>query len=146
MSALHLSIVLELGRANAIATRRFDAELGGVHGIGLSDFQVLYALEQATGRRLRRIDLAERLGLTPSGVTWLLRPLIKRRLVASEASTQDARVAFAVLTEAGRRLVGDALLTARALAAELLAPHAGKQELARFADAIAGFGAAGAQR
>ncbi len=37
----------------------------------------LYYLERAPGGRLRRVDLAERLGLTASGVTRSLLPLEK---------------------------------------------------------------------
>jgi DNA-binding MarR family transcriptional regulator len=140
MSALHLNIFLDLNRALAIARRRFDAELGAVHGIGLNDLQLLNTLEQAPDRRLRRVDLAERLGVTPSGVTWMLRPLTKRRLVTSEASEDDARVAFAVLTEAGHRLVTEALPSGRRLAAELLAAHLSRQELRPVADLIARLG------
>jgi DNA-binding MarR family transcriptional regulator len=136
MSALHLKVFLDLNRVHATASRRFDAELGSVHGIGLNDLQLLYTLEQAPNRRLRRVDLAQQLGVTPSGVTWMLRPLIKRRLVASEANQEDARVAFAVLTEGGRRLVAEALPSGRHLAAELLHKRLSKQELARVAGLV----------
>ncbi len=136
MSALCLQIFFDLNRTHAIVSRRFDAELGGVHGIGLNDLQLLLALDQAPERRLRRIDLAHQLGVTASGVTWMLRPLIKRRLVASEASTEDARVAFAVLTEAGRRLVEEAVPSGRHLGAELLETQLSKQELARAAELV----------
>jgi DNA-binding MarR family transcriptional regulator len=140
MSALHLNFLLDLNRARAVAGRRFDAELGAVHGIGLNELQLLQALDQAPERRLRRGELAQQLGVTPSGVTWMLRPLAKRRLVSSQASESDARVAFAVLTEAGRRLVADALPSARRLAAELLDPRVSKQELARLAELVAHLG------
>ena len=137
MSALHLNLFFDLNRAHALSSRRFDAELGGVHGIGLNDLQLLVALDQAPDRRLRRIDLAHQLGVTASGVTWMLRPLIKRRLVASEASADDARVAFAVLTEGGRRLVAEATPSGRQLAADLLAAGLNKKELVRVAEWIA---------
>jgi DNA-binding MarR family transcriptional regulator len=140
MSAIHLKFFLDLNRAHAIVSRRFDAELGSVHGIGLNDLQLLLALERAPDRRLRRVDLAQQLGVTPSGVTWMLRPLTKRRLVTSEASTADARVAYAVLTEAGRQLVAEALPSGQYLAAELLEKHLGQGELALVAELIARLG------
>ena len=120
MSAIQLKFFFDLNRAHAVLSRRFDAELGSVHGLGLGDLQLLWALEQAPDGRLRRVDLAHQLGVTPSGVTWTLRPLMKRGLVASEASETDARVAFAVLTPAGRQLVADAVPSARRLAATLI--------------------------
>ena len=106
MSESPLTFFLALSRAHAAASRRFGAVLGGLHGLGLSDLHLLSTLDQAPERKLRRVDLAHQLGVTPSGVTWMLRPLTKRRLVTSEPSSDDARVTFAVLTEAGHRLVG----------------------------------------
>jgi DNA-binding MarR family transcriptional regulator len=143
MPAPHLSFFLELNRAHAIVSRRFDAVLGGLHGIGLNDLHLLSTLDQAPGRRMRRVDLAQQLGVTPSGVTWMLRPLTKRRLVTSEASEHDARVAYAVLTDGGRRLVADAVPSGRELALELLEAHVGKQELAHAVALIARLGAPG---
>jgi DNA-binding MarR family transcriptional regulator len=125
-----LAFFLELNRAHAAASRRFDAALGGWHGIGLNDLHLLATLAAAPDRRMRRVDLARELGVTPSGVTWMLRPLTKRRLVTSEASEDDARVAFAVLTEGGRRLVEEALPSGREIARELLEGHTTKQALA----------------
>jgi DNA-binding MarR family transcriptional regulator len=139
-SSRHLNLFLELNRAHAVVSRRFDAHVGGLHGIGLNDLHLLYALDQAPGRRLRRIDLAGKLGVTPSGVTWILRPLIKRRLVASESSETDARVAFAVLTEGGHRLLADALLSAQRLAKEALEAVGGAAELARVAELLGNLG------
>jgi DNA-binding MarR family transcriptional regulator len=137
MSATHLQLYLDLNRAQAVANRRFDGGLGSIHGIGLSDLQLLAALDRAPERRLRRVDLAQQLGLTPSGVTWLLRPLIKRRMVRSEPSAEDARVAYAVLTDAGHEMVRDALSTARQVAAEILGPRLNETEVARAAELLA---------
>lgn len=131
--APHLDFFLSLNRTHAIVSRRFDAELGGLHGLGLNDLHLLCALDDAPERRLRRVDLARSLGLTPSGVTWILRPLIKRRLVATEPSVDDARVAFAVLTPAGQRLVTDARPSARRLAQAMMDEHPNKHEVARAA-------------
>jgi DNA-binding MarR family transcriptional regulator len=131
MTTKHLQFILNAQKALTRATRRFDAELGGVHGLSLTDLQLLYALDRAPEGRLRRIDLAHELGLTASGITWLLRPLQKRRIVTSESSAEDARVAYAVLTEPGRRILREALPTARRLAEELLSAHLDADELAR---------------
>ncbi len=134
-----LAVLLDFNRAHAVVSRRFDATLGGLHGLGLNDLHLLSALDRAPDRKLRRIDLARELGVTPSGVTWMLRPLTKRRLVGSQPSTEDARVTFAVLTEAGHRLVADATASGRALAKELIGDH-GKQELAHAANVLAKLG------
>jgi len=131
MSAHHLTFFFSLNRAHATAVRRFDAKLGAVHGIGLNDLHLLRVLEHAPDRRLRRTDLARELGVTASGVTWMLRPLTQRGLVTSQPSEEDGRVTFAVLTDAGRHLFGDAVHTARRIAADLLDPDIGKEELTK---------------
>jgi DNA-binding MarR family transcriptional regulator len=136
MSATSLKFFFDLNRAHAVVSRRFDAELGSVHGIGLTELQLLEALERAPEQRLRRVDLAQELGVTPSGVTWMLRPLIKRGLVKTEAGETDARVAYAVPTAAGRRLVAEALPSGRRLALDLLEKHVGKRELGQAGDVI----------
>jgi len=135
--AHHLGFLLEMNRAHASAARRFDAAIGAVHGIGLNDFHLLQALSAAPGRRLRRTDLAHALGVTVSGVTWMLRPLTKRRLVTHAASEEDGRVTYAVLTEAGHRLVEDALPTARHIATDLLDGRIEGDELSRVAAIVA---------
>src|SRR6266487_3457144 len=89
---------LGIRRAVALWDARADAELGAIHGLGISDFAALHHLAQAQGGRLRRVDLARRLALTPSGVTRLLAPLERRGLVTREASGDDARATYAVLT------------------------------------------------
>lgn len=63
--------------------------------------EALLLLSQADERAMRRVDLAEGLGLTPSGVTRLLDGLEREGLVAKRSCAQDARVTYAVLTDAG---------------------------------------------
>ncbi len=96
---------LRLARANAVLVRRFDNALGSQHGISYSDFQLLNHLARAPGRKLRRVDLADRVGLTASGVTRTLLPLEKIGLVTRESDPRDARVGFAVVTDAGHEMV-----------------------------------------
>jgi DNA-binding MarR family transcriptional regulator len=118
MTALHE--FLGIRRAIALWEGRADAELGAVHGIGLSDFAALHHLAEAPGRRLRRVDLARRLALTPSGVTRLLAPLERRGILAREEAGHDARATYAVLTPSGEALVADATATVTALADGIL--------------------------
>ena len=68
---------------------------------------------RAPGGRLRRVDLAERQGLTASGVTRSLLPLEKTGLVGRQPDPRDARVGYAVITAAGHApLVQDFVLEA----------------------------------
>jgi len=56
----------------------------------------------------RRVDLAERLGLTASGVTRSLLPLEKIGLVTRQSDPRDARVGYALITPTGLELVTNA--------------------------------------
>jgi len=115
-----LDFCLRLARANAAIVRRLDTVLGGHHGLSFSDFMLLQHLARAPGGRLRRVDLAERQGLTASGVTRTLLPLEKTGWVARQADERDARVGYAVITPAGHVLLDNATLTAREACDELL--------------------------
>ena len=101
-------LCLRLARAAAVLMRRLDNALGSHHGISFSDYQLLNHLARAPGARLRRIDLAERLGLSASGVTRSLLPLEKIGLVTRQPDPRDARVGYAAVTDTGRELVVNA--------------------------------------
>jgi DNA-binding MarR family transcriptional regulator len=130
MTALHE--FLGIRRVVALWEARADAELGGLHGLGLSDFAALHHLAEAPGTRLRRVDLARRLALTPSGVTRLLDPLERRGIVTREQDGNDARATYAVLTRSGKALVKDATVTVSALAEAVLGAL-GEKDRAAFA-------------
>lgn len=117
-STASLEFCLRLTRAYATLTRRLDNALSNLHGLSFSDFMILYYLGRANGLRLRRIDLAERLGVTASGVTRSLLPLEKLGLVSRVADPRDARVGYALLTDAGQKLLGYALLSICPIAEE----------------------------
>lgn len=96
---------LRLSRAWATLSRRLDSALGSHHGISFSDYQLLLQLHRAPGARLRRVDLADKLGLTASGVTRSLLPLEKIGLVTRQSDPRDARVGYALITPTGSELV-----------------------------------------
>ena len=123
---------LGIRRAVALWESRADAQIGALHGLGLSDFAALHHLAEAPGGRLRRVDLAQRLALTPSGVTRLLGPLERRGIVTREAAGHDARATYAVLTRSGRTLVRDAGATVTAIAESILG-SLGDRDRAAFA-------------
>ena len=116
----HLEFVLHLVRTQTVVIRRLDQALGSYHGLSFNDFLLLHHLSQGPGGRLRRVDLAERHGLTASGITRTLLPLEKLGLVERQQEPRDARVAYAALTGAGRELLGHAHLLAGQVSKELL--------------------------
>jgi DNA-binding MarR family transcriptional regulator len=123
---------LGIRRAVALWETRVDAELGGVHGLGFSDFAALHHLAEAPNQKLRRVDLAQRLALTPSGVTRLLAPLERRGIVTRETDGHDARATYAVLTRSGKNLVKDATATVSSIAEGIL-KSLGERDRAAFA-------------
>jgi DNA-binding MarR family transcriptional regulator len=96
-----LTAWLRFLRAHAALTRELSSRLEALHELTLSDFDVLVQLYFAEGRRMRRIDIARSVLLTASGITRLLDGLESHGLVAKERCASDARVTYAVLTEAG---------------------------------------------
>ncbi|MEW2516204.1 MarR family transcriptional regulator [Streptomyces sp. NPDC046870] len=139
-----LDAALRLVRAQSALVRRFDARLGGLHGVSLADFTLLLRLEQAPGGRMRRVDLAEALGLTASGVTRGLAPLERIGLVTRETDARDARVAYAALTGTGRRRLAEMRTTAEETAAEVFAgPAWPAADIARLADLLTRLGGTG---
>ena len=118
MSALQE--LLGIRRTVSLWQNRIDAELGAIHGLSLSDLAALHHLAEAPSGRLRRVDLAHRLALTPSGVTRLLGPLERRRIVSREEDGHDARATYAMLTPSGKQLVKEATATLTALAESIL--------------------------
>ena len=88
--------------------RRLDSSLGAIRGISLAEYRLLRALGDAPGSQASRVDLAQAVGLTPSGVTRALRPMEKLSIVSTVKSKRDARLAIAALTPAGRELLDDA--------------------------------------
>ncbi|TGZ12664.1 hypothetical protein DV517_67480 [Streptomyces sp. S816] len=139
-----LDAALRLVRAQAALVRRFDARLGGLHGVNLADFTLLLRLGQAPGGRMRRVDLAEALGLTASGVTRALAPLERIGLVTREPDARDARVAYASLTGTGRARLKEMLATAEETAEDLFsAPAWGEEEVPLLASLLTRLGGTG---
>jgi DNA-binding MarR family transcriptional regulator len=88
-------------RGHTALTRGLSARLLADHKLTLNDYEVLLHLSRAPDHRLRRVDLVERLLLTPSGITRLLDGLEAAGLVAKAMCESDARVTYAVLTDEG---------------------------------------------
>ncbi|HEV8572522.1 MAG TPA: MarR family transcriptional regulator [Actinomycetota bacterium] len=81
--------------------RRLDRELREEHDLPLAAYDVLLRLARAPGRASRMTDLAERVMLSPSGLTRLVDRLVSKGLVERRTDPEDARVALASLTEEG---------------------------------------------
>ena len=113
-----LQLLMNLAKVNAVLSRRFDRL--SAHGISFSDFMILYLLGQDISGKMRRTDLAEKIGLTQSGVTRMLVPLEKIGLIKREPSERDARVSYVALTPTGRHILEESMDTANVLSYEII--------------------------
>jgi DNA-binding MarR family transcriptional regulator len=94
--------------AYAALSRELSASLVARHGLTINDYGALLLLSRAGDQGMRRIDLANDLQLSPSGITRLLDRLEDQGLVGKGECKEDARVSYAILTEAGHEKLKDA--------------------------------------
>ena len=128
---------VNLIRGHAGLTRRMDSALRELHGLNLNEYEVLLQLRNADQRRLRRVDLAERLLITQGGVTRLLAGLERQGLVRRQSCEEDARVVYACLTEAGARKLASARATHLDHVKRLFSDRFSELELDRLAELLA---------
>ena len=86
-----MKLVIELSALHSSVLKRIESQLS-IHGISFTEFLVMHRLSAAPSKTLRRIDLAESVGLSASGVTRVLKPMEKIHLVEKESNPRDARV------------------------------------------------------
>lgn len=128
-----LRTIFGLATTHAILTRIFDAGLGG---LGFTECMILYHLKSAPDQQLRRIDLAEKVGLTPSGVTRLLLPMEKIGLVTSGTAGSDARVRSVMISNSGQQKLEEALERAELLLEDLIPQGLDNSAFSTFINAV----------
>jgi DNA-binding MarR family transcriptional regulator len=124
-------------RSHAAITRQLNVDLLNAHGLTLNDYEVMLHLARAEGRMMRRVDLAESVVLTASGITRLLDGLQCSGYVTKVNSEADARVSYAKLTDAGRAKLDEASATHRAGIEELFTSRYSPTELSTLGELIA---------
>lgn len=116
-------------RAHSAITRQLNADLLGAHGLTLNDYEVLLRLSREEQGMMRRVDLAESVVLTASGITRLLDGLERVGLVEKASCQADARVSYAKLTAQGREKLREATSTHLEGVEELFTSRFGDAEL-----------------
>jgi len=124
-------------RSHAAITRQLNVDLLTAHGLTLNDYEVLLLLSRADDQMMRRVDLAERVVLTASGITRLLDGLERAGYVEKASCETDARVSYAKLTEEGREKLREAAATHLAGIDELFVARYSEAELAALAELFA---------
>ncbi len=123
-------------RSHAAITRQLNVDLLNGHGLTLSDYEVMLHLAGAEDRMMRRVDLAESVILTASGITRLLDGLERAGYVAKVRCSTDARVSYAKLTEPGAEKLREAAVTHLRGIDELFTSRYSGSELATLAELL----------
>ena len=79
-------------------------------GISFTEFLIMHHLYGSPQHMMRRTDLADSIGITASGVTRLLAPMEKNRIVDKERNPRDARQSLVKLTQTGQQLYRDSMV------------------------------------
>ncbi len=128
-----LKLFITLSKLQPMLTRAFEGRLGG---LGYNEFIILYHLNQSSDGKMRRIDLANKVGLTPSGITRMLLPMEKVGYIKREAHEGDARVSFVAIAPGGKRRLEERLEDASELASELISDKRYVDSVIDFLDEI----------
>jgi DNA-binding MarR family transcriptional regulator len=106
--------------------RKIDGQLS-VHGISFTEYQIMHYLANTPEQTMRRIELAECVGISASGVTRLLAPMEKNHLVEKRSNPRDARVSLVKLSNTGATLFEHASVSFSHCAEDLTSPLSSKQ-------------------
>ena len=123
-------------RSHAAITRQLNADLLNDHGLTLSDYEVLLRLANAEDGMMRRVDLAQSVLLTASGITRLLDGLERAGCVEKASCASDARVSYAKLTPVGRRKLAEASETHRTGIEEFFTGRFSEEELEQLGELL----------
>ncbi len=124
-----VEVMSRLLGAHSALTRELSAQLVEQHGMTMSELEVLLLLSRAPEHSMRRIDLSREVRLSPSGVTRMLDRMESTGLVGKRSCEEDARVSYAVLTEAGMAKLRQAWPDHVAAIERLLGERFGDREL-----------------
>jgi len=119
-------LIIKLSNIHNHLLKRVDNQLS-VHGLSFTEFLVMYNLISSPNMMMRRIELAESIGLSASGITRLLLPMEKTGLVTKEVNSRDARVSLVMLTKTGKQMFNDSEKSLNQSAETLTRPLNDKQ-------------------
>jgi DNA-binding MarR family transcriptional regulator len=125
-----------LVRAHAAIARELDTRLNTEHDLTINEYEVLLLLSRAEEGKMRRVDLATELVLSPSGITRMLDRLGAAGLVEKGHCSSDARVTYAVLTDSGLSRLKQAGRSHDAVIEQLVGEQLGERELKRLTEIL----------
>ncbi len=123
---------------NALLASRLAKRIGNrlsVHGISFTEYLIMSYLDHAT-RAIPRIELADYVGMSASGITRLIIPMEKNKLVEKIVNPRDARQSLVALSKTGQRVFKEAGVSFEYIANELLV-NISQNQLAKTAEIYA---------
>lgn len=90
---------------------QLDRELRSLHDLTFDDYDVLHRLSVADGGQLRMTELADRVVMPKSRITYRVDQLESRGLIRRNPCADDRRGIAATITEDGRRLLAESAST-----------------------------------
>jgi DNA-binding MarR family transcriptional regulator len=120
-------------RLHRTVTEELSRRLDRHHGLTLAHYGVLITLVTVPDRRMRMTDLAERVLVSPSGMTRAVAWLADGGLVRRERDPGDGRSFIVELMPEGLARLREAQVTHHACVRELLFAGAGPEDLRRLA-------------
>ena len=118
MASKDFETLVSIINSNSRVIKKLEQHLGPIHGLSLNEFLALYHLHRSQSA-LSRIVLADRLGLSASGVTRLLNPMEKLGLVERQINERDARLSLVKLSKVGTLKFQDASTSAEEAIADI---------------------------
>ncbi len=95
-----------LDLADSAVRRALNQRLAAEAHCSLLEHDALAWLGAAPGGRLRMLELADRLGVTPGGLTRIIDRLVERGWIKRDRSPANRREVYAMLTPAGHDAMG----------------------------------------
>jgi DNA-binding MarR family transcriptional regulator len=128
LSARELRAWRGLLRVHTSLVKALDAQLEAQHDLPLTSYEVLMQLADAEDCRMRMHDVASSVLLSRSGLTRLVDRLERDGLVERVSCKDDARGAFACLTDRGREKLAAARVTHLAGVRRMFLEHFSEDE------------------
>lgn len=107
---------------NALLAAKLAKKMGNrlsIHGISLTEYLVMHYLDSVPSKAVTRVDLADHVGMSASGITRLLAPMEKIKLVEKESNPRDARQSLVKLSKVGQRVFQEASISFADIADDL---------------------------
>ena len=98
---------------HAFVIHQLNVQMQALHGLTLSQCEVLILVSDAPGQRMRMTELAEGLLLSRSACTRLVDRLETLGYITRRAASDDRRGLYAQLTDTGRHVITPARATYR---------------------------------